>query len=233
MDVKSLFKSGKKSIKAFKIASAPTSDIKQDESKADGSLEAWEAPAVSQPAPTVNLKVDVEEYKAEETSAPIVPTASWSVDAVPEPMEEKVERVSSSTYVPPSQRRAELGKTMPTLAEASKTVSTGLKVAAKPSAGSVGGLAGPPRLKLITSAAKKAQEDEERRREEERKRKEEEKQARKEALRAEMEKTTSGLDSENSPVPVSNEIKAASLDKIYAKYVGRAKTGRKLAVKAA
>ena len=232
MDVKSLFKSGKKSIKAFKIA--PSAETKDAEAKpTEGGMESWEAAAPAQAAPTVNIKVDVEEYKAETVTATASSSVSWAVEPAAEVVEEKLEKSSASAYVPPSQRRAEATKAMPSLAEAVRTTSAGLKpTALKPAVSATSSTGAPPRLKLITAASKKAVEEEERRKEEERKRKDEEKQARKEALRAEMERTVSVVEQVQT-AEVSNEIKAAPLAEVYAKYVGRAKSGRKLGVTAA
>jgi hypothetical protein len=226
MDVKSLFKSGKKTIKAFKIA--PSAEGSQADSKGtEGTMESWDTATPVQPAPTVNIKVDVEEYKAETVTASAAPTVQWSVDTAPEPAaEEKIEKTSS--YVPPSQRRAEASKAMPTLSEAVQSTSGGLKPSSlKPAVSAPSAAVAPPRLKLITAASKKAQEEEERKKEEERKRKEEEKQARKEALRAGMERTAS-IAEQAQTVSVSDEIKTAPLAEVYAKYVGRVKSGRKL-----
>lgn len=239
MDVKSLFKSGKKTIKAFKISTGPAAEAAVDSKPADAPLEAWEAPAPVQPAPTVSINVDVEEYKAQEAPAAAKPSTSWSTEE-PKAPEEPELKPTTSSYVPPSQRRAESAKAMPTLAEAAQ----GVSAAAKPTpiplrtasvTSAAPAAAGPPRLKLITAAAKKAQEEEEKRKEEEKKQREAEKQARKEALRAEMERTAVSQPGEEVAVAtsVSDEIKAAPLDKIYAKYVGRAKLGRKLSVVAA
>ncbi len=238
MDVKSLFKSGKKTIKAFKIAAAPSADVKDDVRASEGTMEAWEAATPAQPAPTVNISVDVEEYKGETPAATMSQTASWSVDAgADHAPEEKLERPTSSSYIPPSQRRAEAGKAMPTLAEAARAPGGGLKPATlKPTISTGAAAAGPPRLKLITSAQKKAMEEDEKKKEGERKQKEEEKLARKEALRVELERTATAVTTqeiEKPEVTVSDEIRAAPLAKVYEKYIGRAKTGRKLAVIAA
>ena len=234
MDVKSLFKSGKKTIKAFKIATAPSSDSKDESKATEGTIEAWEAAAPVQPAPTVSISVDVEEYKAEVAAPALSQTASWSVETPAVVVEEKLERPSGSSYVPPSQRRAEATKAMPTLAEATKGSLSGLKPTVSAS-GPVAG--GAPRLKLITSAQKKVIEEEERKKEEEKKKKDEEKNARKEELRAELERTATAAHevAEAVVIPASSdsEIKAAALDKVFAKYVGRVKSGRKLAVIAA
>jgi hypothetical protein len=239
MDVKSLFKSGKKTIKAFKISTGPAADAPADSKPTEGPLEAWEAPAVAQPVPTVSINVDVEEYKAQEAAVAAKPCTSWSAEE-PKTVEEPELKPTTSSYVPPSQRRAETARAMPSLAEAVQ----GIPSAARPTpiplrtasvSSAAPATAGPPRLKLITASAKKAQEEEEKRKEEEKKQKEAEKQARKEALRAELERTTGAKSQEEVTVTgsASGEIKAAPLDKIYAKYVGRAKIGRKLAVVAA
>jgi len=59
VDVKSLFKSGKKTIKAFKIATGP--ETKTDAKPTEESIEHWEAPAVVQTAPVAS--VSLEEFK--------------------------------------------------------------------------------------------------------------------------------------------------------------------------
>lgn len=218
MDVKSLFKSGKKSIKAFKIATGPAQDSKEEGKPSDAPLEAWEAPAAAQAAPVVNVGVD--DYKAEKDQSAAKPSVQWSAEvATPEPVIEKT--FSASAYVPPSQRRAEVIRSMPSLAEAVKLAAP---VPAKAAVSSAPGA--PSRLKLVTAASKKAAEEEEKRKEEEKRVKEAEKQARKEQLKAEMERQVSVVSSTSA---VSVEIKAASLEQVYAKYVGRAKLGRKLA----
>ena len=219
MDVKSLFKSGKKTIKAFKIATGPTSDAKTDAKAGEESLEAWEAPVVAQPAQSTNLAVGLDDYKGEEELA-MKPSVSWSNEtAAPAAVEEKP--MSASSYIPPSQRRAaEAAKSLPTLADAVK-LTTAKPAAAGPTATG----ARPSRLVLTTSATKRAQEEEERKKEEDRKRKEAEKQARREELKAQMESQTAG---QSSAALTGQSIKAAPLDQIYAKYVGRVKTGRKL-----
>jgi hypothetical protein len=236
MDVKSLFKSGKKTIKAFKISTGPTEGSKEESKGTDSPLEAFEAPAAAQAAPTVNITASVEEYKAEEETSALKSTVSWQASEVKEAPIETLDR-QGSAYVPPSQRRAEASKALPSLAEAVKGSGVAQKgapivlsrvssAAATPAAG------GPPRLKLITSASKKAQEEEEKKKEEERKRKDEEKQARKEALKAEMERVASAGVSETKTEESTGEIKAAPLSEIYEKYIGRSKTGRKLPIAA-
>jgi hypothetical protein len=220
MDVKSLFKSGKKSIKAFKIATGPVAEVDQDKSTPD-SLEAWETPAPIQPTETV--KVNVDDYKAEQAAPAPKSAVSWQQETEKIVVEEPV-APPTSAYVPPSQRRAESAKAMPSLNEAAKITSAPARGTAAPASTASSG--GPTRLRLITSASKKAMEEEEKKKDEERKIKEAEKQARKEELKAQLEKTASAVSSDVS----SEAIKAAPLDEVYSKYIGRAKTGRKLTV---
>lgn len=219
MDVKSLFKSGKKTIKAFKVSSGPTSEVKDDQKPSDTPLEAWESPAITEPVKGNNLNVGVEDYKAESEQSTLKPVASWSQEK--EQQEVVIEeRSSTSAYVPPSQRRMDSAKAMPSVAEAATRLSATSSKAVPASTGPT-----PTRLKLITAASKKAIEEEERKKLEDRKRKEAEKQARREELKVEMERQVSLSLSEG----VSSEtIKAAPLEKIYAKYINRVKTGRKL-----
>lgn len=222
MDVKSLFKSGKKSIKAFKIASGPVTEAKEEKSIPE-SLEAWEAPAPAKALQPVNINVGVDDYKAEEEQQNAKPGVSWTSEETT-PVVEEAPLMNARAYVPPSQRRAETGRAMPSLSDAAKLASASTKPvpAAVPS---VAG--GPSRLKLITSATKKAQEEEEKRKEEDRKRKEAEKQARKEELRAQMERAVSA--GSTSVTTEAAKIQPATLEQVYAKYIGRAKNGRKLA----
>lgn len=225
MDVKSLFKSGKKAIKAFKVSSGPAVDAKDESKPSDTPLEAWEAPSVPQPATAVNVNVDMEDYKAEIDQATLKPTVSWA-QVAEEPVL-VVEKASTSAYVPPSQRRAESAKAMPSVAEAVTKLSTG---SLSKSGASVSGPA-PTRLKLITSASKKAMEEEERKKVEEKKRKEAEKLARREELKADLQKNnTESLQHCEETVQQSLVIQAATLEEIYAKYANRVKTGRKLEV---
>jgi hypothetical protein len=248
VDVKSLFKSGKKTIKAFKIATGPAAEAKGEAKAAEESLEHWEAPAVAQvgPVPSVGLEEFkyvkpsvyslVKHPRSDDKDDSLKQSVSWTKEyvnlpdsfiifarTITEPEPEPVLETKSS-YVPPSQRRAEASKVLPTLAEA--VLSAPKPEATKQAASSVGAIGGPTRLKLITSATKKAMEDEARQKEEERIRKEAEKQARREQLRAEMSKQQETKDESRSLA--SETIKAAPLDKIYAKYIGRAKIGRKL-----
>ena len=220
MDVKSLFKSGKKTIKAFKVSSGPTSEVKDEHKPSDTPLEAWESPATTEPATGNNLNVGVEDYKAESEQSILKPVASWSQEK--EQQKEMVveEKTSTSAYVPPSQRRMDSAKAMPSVTEAATRLSATSSKTVSANTGPA-----PTRLKLITAASKKAIEDEERKKLEERKRKEAEKQARREELKVEMERQVSLSVSES----VSSEtIKAAPLEKIFAKYLNRVKTGRKL-----
>lgn len=142
-----------------------------------------------------------------------------------------VESKPTSAYVPPSQRRAQAATgDLPTLAELSRASSTTTKPAAAASSGPSGG---PTRLKLITAATKKAEEEEAKRKEEEKQKKEAEKQARREQLRAEMMKQPEPVQETPQAEVSTSTIKAAPLDQVFAKYVGRPKNGRKLATTAA
>ena len=218
MDVKSLFKSGKKTIKAFKVSTGPSAETKEEVKLSETPLEAWEPANVTTPAPAVNVNVGVEDYKAEADQSALKPAITWSQEDISSAAVVE-EKPSISAYVPPSQRRAESSKAMPSVAEAATKLSGS---AVKPAAA-------PTRLKLITSASKKAIEDEERKKMEDKKRKEAEKQARKEELKVELGRQP--LPSAASLVAPSTEIfKAAPMEEIYAKYVNRPKTGRKLAV---
>jgi len=135
-----------------------------------------------------------------------------------------------SAYVPPSQRRAEASLAMPSLSELSRTSSS----AAAPARTTSGpGASAAPRLKLITASTKKAIEEEAKRKEEEKQRKEAEKQARKEQLKAELAQQSLAANPQSSTDNSRQEIKAAPLDQIYAKYIDRPKIGRKLSSKAA
>jgi len=121
---------------------------------------------------------------------------------------------------------------MPTLADAAFSVPK--SATSKPAVAATTSTAasGPPRIKLITAASKKAAEEQARIKEEERLRKEAEKQARRDQLRAEMfkqeEESKQTVDEPTEKTDDSATIKAAPLDLIYAKYIGREKIGRKL-----
>jgi hypothetical protein len=223
VDVKSLFKSGKKTIKAFKVAAGPSADANQTEKSAEDSLEHWEAPVVSQPSvAAVNLTVGMDDYKGQSDEAGMKPSVSWK-EAAAVVEEAPKEVVSASAYVPPSQRRAESIKAMPSLAEVAKLASPAVQ--SKPTTPAPQG-----RLKLITAASKKAMEEEAQRKEEERLKKEQEKQARKEQLRADLERQASSAPSQVESMPEETTIKAASLSEIYAKYIDRPKKGRHMLV---
>jgi|LauGreDrversion4_2_1035121.scaffolds.fasta_scaffold76207_1 hypothetical protein len=77
VDVKSLFKSGKKSIKAFKIAGAPaSSEVKTQEE----TMENWETHQTQSVVPTVN--VALEEFKEEKHEDAPKSGVSWSKEYV-------------------------------------------------------------------------------------------------------------------------------------------------------
>ncbi len=73
VDVKSLFKSGKKSIKAFKIAAGPVSTT---EKAAEESIESWETSQATTVVPVVN--VALEEFKQEQQEEGTKTAVSWS-----------------------------------------------------------------------------------------------------------------------------------------------------------
>jgi len=73
VDVKSLFKSGKKTIKAFKIAAGPA---KTEEKAADDSIEGWETSEAPAVAPIAN--VALEEFKEEKQEEGLKAGVSWS-----------------------------------------------------------------------------------------------------------------------------------------------------------
>lgn len=227
VDVKSLFKSGKKTIKAFKVAGGPTSEtnVKVDKS-GEETLEHWEAPVVEQPASAVGVSMGMDDFKGQSEEAVVAAktTVSWK-EAAAVVEEKPKEVVSTSAYVPPSARRAEAVKAMPSLEEVAK-MSQPAKASVPAAAPSVGA---PSRLKLITSATKKAMEEEAKKKEDEKLRKEQEKLARKEELRAELERQASVATSHESAEPTAS-IQAGSLSEIYAKYVDRPKRGRKMVV---
>lgn len=235
VDVKSLFKSGKKTIKAFKVAGAPAADTAAAKS-AEDTLEHWDAPVADLAAPAaVGVSMGVDDFKGETQEAGGKPTVTWKEAAAPvEEAKPKSPVAAASAYVPPSQRRAEATKAMPSLEEVARLSSAqqSTKTVAATSAAPV--LGGPTRLKLITSASKKALEDEAKKKEEEKAKKELEKQARKEQLRAEFERAASAgpLESASSqqsePVSTHKTVQAGSLSEIYAKYVDRPKRGRKM-----
>jgi hypothetical protein len=108
-----------------------------------------------------NLNVGVEDYKAESELSTLKPVASWSQE---KDQQEVVieERSSTSAYVPPSQRRMDSAKAMPSVAEAATRLSATSSKAVPASTGPT-----PTRLKLITAASKKAVEEEERKKREE------------------------------------------------------------------
>ncbi len=242
VDVKSLFKSGKKTIKAFKISAGP---VATEEKSQDETMENWETHQAPSVVPTVT--VALEEFKPEAQEETTKPGVSWTQAYVylsqivyVRSSEETVEPVPqqaptrTSAYVPPSQRRAEAALAMPSLSDLSRAASSNQGVVRATSAASSS--VAPPRLKLITSAAKKAMEDEAKKKEEEKQKKEAEKQARKEQLRAELAQQTANTKETTSRVAVDDslpETKAAPLDQIYAKYIDRPKVGRKLSSTAA
>ena len=73
VDVKSLFKSGKKSIKAFKIAAGPVST---EEKPTEETIENWEASQAPAVVPVVN--VALEEFKQEKQEEVAKSAVSWS-----------------------------------------------------------------------------------------------------------------------------------------------------------
>ena len=77
VDVKSLFKSGKKSIKAFKIAAGPaSSEVKAQED----TIENWETHQSQSVVPAVN--VGLEEFKEEKQQDVPKSGVSWSKEYV-------------------------------------------------------------------------------------------------------------------------------------------------------
>ena len=68
VDVKSLFKSGKKTIKAFKIATGPATDAKTESKTVEESIEHWEAPQAAQVAPIPAVGLEEFKYVAVSTS---------------------------------------------------------------------------------------------------------------------------------------------------------------------
>jgi|LauGreDrversion4_2_1035121.scaffolds.fasta_scaffold76207_2 hypothetical protein len=160
-----------------------------------------------------------------------VPDLCFNLHYSEQPIETKVvpESKASSTYVPPSQRRLEASLGNPSLTELSRVSSS----TTGPARTTSGTGAAPTRLKLITSTTKKAMEDEAKRKEEEKQKKEAEKMARKEQLKAELALQASGETRQGGEGSSRSEIKAAPLDQIYAKYIDRPKSGRKLSSKAA
>ena len=73
VDVKSLFKSGKKSIKAFKIAAGPVST---EAKTSEDTIESWETSQAPTVVPVVN--VALEEFKQEQQEEGTKPVVSWS-----------------------------------------------------------------------------------------------------------------------------------------------------------
>lgn len=241
VDVKSLFKSGKKTIKAFKVAGGPAPEaVAKTEKSHEETMEHWEAAPVVVPATSsgmgVSMGMDDFKGESEESISASKPTVSWKEPAAV--VEEKPKEViSASAYVPPSQRRAEAAKSLPSLEEVAKLASAQHPVRTTSTSAPTAGT--PSRLKLITSATKKAMEEEAKKKEEDKLKKEQEKQARKEQLKAEMGRQASssvcvslGQESSFSDVAVESAssktttIQAASLSDIYAKYVDRPKKGR-------
>ena len=162
--------------------------------------------------------------RGEEEQQNLKPVVSWKAEPA-EPVKEAAPApVSSSAYKPPSQRRVEGNVALPSLSEAVKVVP--VVTTARPGTASTGSTG---RLKLITAASKKALEEEEKKKELERVEKEKEKQARKEQLKADLERQESAVSSSSAP-PEKPTIQADSLEQVYAKYVNREKTGRRLVV---